>query len=71
MVPPGQIACNCFFGAVWEEWFGCAYTDHALKAGEVSSTLWYYCAHMKQFPIQTLYVLKDMPAILMPVCNSF
>ena len=54
-----------------EEWFGCAYTDHALKAGEVSLTLWYYCAHMKQFPIQTLYILKDMPAMLMPVCNSF
>ena len=45
MVPPDQIICNCFFGAMREEGFGRAQTDHALKACEVSPALRYHCTH--------------------------
>jgi len=45
VVPPDQIICNCFFGAMREEGFGRAQTDHALKACEVSPALRYHCTH--------------------------
>lgn len=58
--PPFEILVKVSNGMMWHERTTTANSEHGLQCGEISTSRWDDQARVQEFPIESLYVPKDV-----------